>query len=481
LSRKEDHFIQATLLLGEGEIIGVPCKVYLPERINEKPKLVFKPTDDVMRVAGHAHKGALKAVVHRTDDSPDTVIESPEVYFTEASAKYWGDGLTESVFHGDPQDLRITKYFPPSTDEIKTKVVFWISPNNFLTPAIIRTSSYTGELEIKRCRSLEYRIRDGLVLNFDMHFDSKTDVNGDFVQWRFLVGCADLDTPADNVEAIKEDILPDIDDFLLISSFAARQRTACLGWTASDNKAHTAFYRGNYSFPEKNDESDNHYGVIDIRDMERFIEVCHSSLINYENKLAIRNAIYSAVPLKPEIITTSFLNTFSGLETLILDYRRTKRLEFVLANGEWKALSKQIRACIKGSGNPKLNPSQIDSICRKLPELNRISLREAFDLFCKEYCLELNDLWPVFKDSKGVGLSDIRNKLIHGDPYPEGLDGAIITALDHLKFVLERAIVRVLSWEIEDTLIGPRDMRRFRINFDDWHLDQKNISRYMQS
>ena len=44
LNREEDYLLKATLIVGDTEINGVPCKIYLPERIHEKPYVLFKPS-----------------------------------------------------------------------------------------------------------------------------------------------------------------------------------------------------------------------------------------------------------------------------------------------------------------------------------------------------------------------------------------------------------------------------------------------------
>jgi hypothetical protein len=197
-----------------------------------------------------------------------------------------------------------------------------------------------------------------------------------------LVASASIDVPATDVITLESSVLPDIDDFLLIASFAAKQKTACLGWEAGDKYSLTKFYRGNYVFPElDSDESRDTY-LIEYKDFETFMQVCYSEFLNYENKLAIRNAIWSVVPSQPSVLETTFLRVFAGLEALVLDFRRREDLEFVVSQSSWPSLKKYLKECIKKSTNPQLQPEQRASIYRKLDELNRVSLREAFEQFC---------------------------------------------------------------------------------------------------
>jgi len=453
INREENHLVKATLVVQDTEINGVPCKIYLPERIHEKPYVVFKPSKEDAHKIMASHKGALRANIYGFDKEIQTTIEAPEVYFSGSFTKHWGDDISETTVPGEPQDLHVIHHLRNHEGQEKTHIVFWVSPNKFLTPSMICSNSYTGDIKYERVRNLEFRIKDNVQIVFEKHFNSKTAQNGDLLQWSFLVACADLNVPADDVETLKNNILPDIDDFLLIASFAARERTSCLGWTATDKNSHSTFYRGNYTFPEDNDDSSMDDGVIDIKYFERFMQKSYPAFLKFENKLAIRHALYSAVPSTPQTLETSFLRTFSGLETLILDFRRRENLEFALPENEWLALRSYLQKCIKESTKPKLELKQRASIYRKLGELNRVSLGEAFEVFCQKYSIDLEDLWPVFGKKGIVGLADIRNRLIHGDPFPHDLFGTLIVANEHLKYTLERVILRVLGWDVGETKV----------------------------
>jgi hypothetical protein len=455
-NQEEDFLVKATFLVGDAEINDVPCKIYLPERNHEKPYIVLNPSRvDAARITG-VFKAQLSAFVYGFDKNLQATIEAPEVFFTDSSNKHWGDGVSESKVFGEPQDLHVIRHFDGRNSEHQgeTNIVFWISPNRHLSPALGCELSYTGDISYDHARTMEFDLGDGLHLKFDKHFKTKnSELNGDLIQWSFLVACSEAAIPAAEVEELKNRLLPKIDDFLLVASLAARSRTACLGWTASDENTFTTYYRGNYAFPDgiKSDGVDD--GVVDFRDIERFMQTCYPSFEAYENKLALRNALYSAVPSDPTIVETTFLHAFAGLETLVLDYRKRENLEFVLARADFADLRGYLQDCIRKSVKPELKDNQRASIYNKLGELNRVSLKEAYDMFCETYDIDLADLWPVFGGKEMVGLSDIRNKLIHGDPFPHELFGSLIAAKEHLKFTLERALVRILGWNIAETKV----------------------------
>ena len=459
LNREENYLVKATLIVRGTEINGVPCKIYLPERIHEKPYVLLKPSKQDANQILASYKGALKATIYGFDGEIKTTIAAPEVYFSGGSTKRWGDDISETTVPGEPQDLHIIHHLENDAYGDETHILFWISPNEFLTPFMAFTNSYTGEIKCERVENIEFTIKDGLKLVFEKHFNYRTEENRGLLRWSFLVACAELNIPSIDVETLKNNTLNDIDDFLLIASFTARKRTACVGWTATDKNSHTTFYRGNYTFPQKDNNTSLDDGIVDIKDFKRFMETCYPTFLRFENKLALRNAFYAAVPSKPHTIETSFLHMFAGLETLILDFKRRENLEFVLPENVWLTLKKYLEKCVKKSTNPKLEREQRASIYCKLDELNRVSFREAFEGFCEKYSIDLVDLWPVF-GKKGVkGLTDIRNKLIHGDPFPHDLFGALIVANEHLQYTLERVLVRVLGWDVGETKVKPSYLR----------------------
>lgn len=473
---EEDYLVRATVTVEGSQIEGIPCKVFLPERIEQKPYIVFKPSMEEFFQITKSYKCELNAIISGFDKSKEVTIESPEVYFSGSSIRNWGGDLSEYNIPGEPQDLHVIRHLKGSRDEKDTEVVLWISPNKLLTPFTSRSSSYTGELKYKRVRNVEFLMRGKNHLAFEQHFRSKTTENGDLVQWSFLVACLKTKISADNATRLKQSILPDIDDFLLIASFGSRYRTACLGWHSGDQNSYTKFYRGNYSFPKFSEDQDIDSGLVAPEDFEDFVHICYSEFLKFENKLALRDAINSLLPLQSNTLETSFLKLFSGLEALVLNFRRSNDLEFVLQQNEWSSLKKYIKKCIKRSTQPTLQPEQRASLYRKLDELNRVSLREAFNLFCEQYSIELWDLWPVFSNDEYVGLVEIRNRLSHGDSMTRDTISALVVAKQHLQFILERIIVVVLKWDIEKTKVRPSYLREHMTAIQNMPAERKKIS-----
>jgi len=97
---------------------------------------------------------------------------------------------------------------------------------------------------------------------------------------------------------------------------------------------------------------------------------------------------------------------------------------------------------------------------KNILQRTRISLRNVFDHFCERFDLEIADLWPVFAAKGEVGLSDIRNKLIHGETFVDECYDAIWVACKNLKWLLERMMIKILDWPIDRTEVEAGFLKR---------------------
>jgi len=127
---------------------------------------------------------------------------------------------------------------------------------------------------------------------------------------------------------------------------------------------------------------------------------------------------------------------------------------------------------------PDLDSTKAKFIRNKLGELNRVSLNEAFQQFCKAYEVNLSDLWPVFGKSTEISLSDIRNKLIHGDNMPFELLQPLGVAEINLKYVLERIVVKMLGYNVNKTRVSATSLKILDENIISTHLEKERMNRY---
>jgi hypothetical protein len=444
-TKKPDHYFNAVLCLDGDTVANIPCKLYLPERTNEKPYLFMRPSQKESKKIQHLHHIELKGELSNLGGERTGYIVAPEVFLSGPRTSNWGGGITDTTLFGEPQDLEVSHQLKPETKPDNTSLVFWISSNQFLTPTMTSKMSYLGDLSYKRIENHSYSLTEGISVSVDRHFNNKSLDNGDLLQWSYLVATCELDSNGLDTAWIRNNILPYLDDLLLVASFLSRQRTVCLGWSASNECKHKTYYRGNYSFPKENSRDSLWGGVVEFAGFSKQVRRLYEGFEENINKLAVRNALYSVLPSEENTIETNFLRLFAGLETLLLDYRRKRSLEYILPEEKWSQLNAHIKKSLKSSNDIGLTKEERGSIYKKIGELNRYSLGEAYGQFCKHYGIDLSDLWPVFRQTNTVGLSEIRNKLIHGDPMPNSVIFAIGFAAEHLRFILERFLVVVMG------------------------------------
>ncbi len=450
---KENYFLKATFNLAEKPVLNVPTKIYLPDRIHQKPYMKLLPTKEQYDILSHSFSGSFFAEVKDLSGLLTETLQAPTVYFENSCATSW-DNLSEFSIDVVLQDLSITKYLSSNTTPTSTFLQIWISPNKMIhIPKTLR-SYPDGSTTVKSTKTLEFALSDNIKITLDKVYKSKKVNSDNTIKWHNLVLNTNINIPANDLQKIKQEVLSSIDDFLLLVSFISRTRTGYLGFDSIDKQTIYTYYRGYYSFPTGKSEPSINDGILSLSQFESFINHCYSIFINSPYKDSISKAIYALLPYNSNFLEEDYLSLFSALESLILDCRRLDNLEFIFDNKSWNIIKGQLKTFIKAGLTPSLKSSERCLLYKKLNELNRVSLSDAFDYFCQKHNIDLSDLWPVFSPGQNVGLSEIRNKLIHGDNL--NIDNILWVATENLKWILERILITLLDWPLEKTEITPR-------------------------
>jgi hypothetical protein len=61
-----------------------------------------------------------------------------------------------------------------------------------------------------------------------------------------------------------------------------------------------------------------------------------------------------------------------------------------------------------------------------------------------------------------VGLADIRNRVVHGSTFDHRQLNALAVAGDHLQWLLERMLLRVLAWPIDRSNVSGARLAKLR-------------------
>ena len=461
IEREEDFFVNAHLKVLNKKIENVLCKVFLPEDTLQKPYLTFKPTNEQFQHISANYEGSFEAEVTGYDKNIEVSISAPNVYFSNMRTKYWGPEFSESSLVGEPQHLHIVRYLKSNEKHKKTSLVLWLSPNPMLGPLMTILPHSDGNVKVNRIKQLEYKLSEKIIVKFDKHYTHKRIDKNKTMRCSYLVACLDIDVPAKDIEKLKQCVLSKIDSLLTIASLGSRTRTACLGWEACDDCSLTKYYRGDYTFPTGESEPSFDQGLVWSKDFEEFLNLCYPNLLKHPDQEAIRKAIISVIPGRKKVLEESFLSMFAGLEALILGFRRRENLEHVIDDKKyWLSTKKKIRKNIFRTIKSDLTKDQRCYIYQKLEDLNRIPLQIAYEKFCSTYDIDFSDLWPLFTKDNIIGLSDIRNKLIHGDEFHYKYHDSLWVAEENLRFMLERSLIKILGWSVENTEVSKKNLAK---------------------
>jgi len=255
----------------------------------------------------------------------------------------------------------------------------------------------------------------------------------------------------------KEKHLDALDEFLLLTSFAARQRCICVGWEAHDSSGAVTFYRRDFTIPspKPNEYSDD--TLIDKANFEDFLGSVYTNFVKIEPREAIRHVLH-AVTAEVSTVEMGFIRLFSALETLVLKHRRDTNAEFIFPPDDWKRVKEELKKYIKSAPSFVEDTLKRSLVYKNLSALNRISLQTAYDDFCAYYKIDLNDLWPVFGGRETTSLSEIRNRLVHGEPLSRIQRNTLINAKQHLEWILERIILEILGWSVNKSRVSSKEL-----------------------
>lgn len=453
-------------------IEGVRCKIYLPETVTDPIQLQFFPTE-AQRKNCQLFEGTVHGEIKDSSGTIQTTIQAQKVYFPTISTTHWGFEK-ETLMIGKPINLQITRWFhgQNSVSYSTTQSIFWLTPSIMLTPHQIVKQSYTGNVTVETVQRQSFTLRNGLSLNFSNHFRYGKNTRGERRSFPELVAEFEQAALIQNPESVLAGSLEDLDDFLLIVSFAARQRCICVGWEMNNSDKVIRYYRRDVVIPLiKKDHSFNHT-LVDPSNFNEFIATAYPRFLEFAPKDFLRQVLWK-VTAETNRIEERILTLFSALETMVLWFRQTFRLETILCEDQWEEFSTELRKWLKTS--PYLQDKEMRKyVYEKIPELNRVSLASAFNRLCEHYSIDLHDLWPVFGDKEGISLSSLRNKLIHGTPLNPLNGGGLLVAHHHLQWIVERLLLAVFNWPARQSRVWIGHMEVSRMK--NWRDDRRLLS-----
>jgi hypothetical protein len=441
----------------EGETLkAIHCEIVFPETQDEEVLILarFSTTnnDPIPKIP---FIFSLNATTFNLLGDLSTSISASKVYNLGISTAFYDMNRSISTLRAEPVDLRICRLLGQDDSQEKS-FHFWLTQSILLAPDYSTELRHNGNITIDTLNTKSFEVFKGLQFNFVNYYTHYDDTKRQNIRFSKSVLAAEF--TGITAQEIGEATLPDMDEFLTLVSFAERRSIVCYGYGGISNGKMTDFYRGDLSVPKEDFGYSLNETLINIEDFQEFIlkALPHAKACVFRDYLF--DAIGKTAYRKKTTLESEYLSYYSALENLVNGYHGNFGSRDILENGSWKRFSKDLKTFIKKHEFFKKEEDQeIQEIRKrkrelmysKISELKRVSFGTAFKSFCDFYGVDLSDLWPLEGGEVSTSLSVIRNKLIHGERFEREEYEALVCAASHLKWTLERCILRVLDWNVE--------------------------------
>lgn len=470
--RKENLRFNAELQFETITVENVPCEIVFPKTQDEKVILEVQLKANEFSPSKIPFIFSLRATFSNAQSSL-LKISAETVYNLGIKTSYVATNQEYSVLRAEPVNLKIQEFLQRSEDQKNPKsFYFWLTQSIQLAPFYSTELRYNGDISVKTYSNKEFEIVEGLnfsFINYYFHYNDSKRKNkriSESVLAAEFVGFTEHE--------LGENIFSEIETFLKLVSFSERRRVVCYGYKGILESEIIDFYRGDISVPEEDFNHSTNEVLIDSQDFEEFTLRSLNAGRSCFFREHLFDAIGKAAYREYSSLESEYLSYYSALENLINGYRDTHDFHYILGSDDYKKFSKDLKSFIKSHdlfrGNNEeedLRSKKRQLVYEKIAELNRISFGTAFKSFCEFYQIDLCDLWSLGGGEVSTSLTKIRNRLIHGGRFERAEYDAVICAKTHLKWILERCILRVLDWDIEKSNVRPLFLRHC-VGYSEW-------------
>ena len=456
-----DYVVPVNISFGSSMIDNVECFIYLPREYSEMPLLSIRMNQADAQTLGFAHQFSLST---NSDNLRGIKIHAPIVAYRKLGKK---PGESNYYVLAEPSDLTIHEYLPSANEE-KTQASYLISPSTLLMPGFLSIESHTGDVNICSAQSLTVPIDQHRSVRFINHFKYFPQENENKRSSPVVVGEIISDTKYE-----PSALMDWMDEFMILTSFAERRRCVCLGRLEATASGITRYYRTKMAFAD-NAEGSYSNTLIDDLDFKDFASSARESFGNGPTARAYRqimNVLISSIDLT---IESSFIAIFSALETIVTVYATEKNNSNIIPEADFRRLRHEFGKWLKEQEYVPIEKQNM--IIRKIQELNRPPLAERIRYFIENIGIVIDDLWPIFDNSNNkTSLSGIRNSLVHGGLNDRASMEALSVAGMHLRWIVERCLLRLLGWPVERSQVSERKLVQF-LPYREWGKYRSGLS-----
>jgi len=427
---------------------SILCNValWLPKNANDDVTIEIDSPEKLEKLEGFMGKFiSIESDIYQT--APQFVAQLTGAWFKKLEGQITYRKLSRTrikLLHAD--DLTITEKTSNQNDGVDaiTSIQFEISNLLYAQPKAYSLPDYLGnrKIEIRK----QYSTHNGSGLNFSLerHYSGYQAIsaNKETVHSRNVISVtSEKSIRASDVRNIFEDI----NDFVLLLTFAARHQTKAIGYEYLTNNQYVRHYISPIERYRPKHEEVVEDALIPLEHFEKFMGSAlgkwHS--IDKKVKLAIKDIIYSIHPFNST--RQSYLDMFSAFEGIVALCKTKVRSEL---DDNWVEIEDTLTKSI--------NNLVISSEAKEflVADIGKIKNREMFgkkaEACLSELNIEIDDLWPIFGGQ--ASLYGIRNKLAHGNRMK--LNSIYNIAQEHLQFLLERLVLRLLDFNYNLSTAG---------------------------
>lgn len=475
-TRQTGDFI-ATIELDNEKIDSIRCKLFYPDRKDNNVEIHLTADEEAMIPFYRAE--VFRIVGERRDVSGMHVqsrFTAERVHKRSQSTFTNGDIDRISKVTAVPEEIYI-EHGPAPILAGDVSISFLINKSPILSSNPRFTFKANGELNKNKTNHAEIDLNKGEIKAIgDVHFEVKSD-ESDITLKPYWVLTLNVKSESDITKKINDEYLSDIDDILLLSSFIQRGKVNCKGWVAKGDKKRITYYRTNIAYASDVERND---AIIENNKINEFFNKTLPLLKSHKFKKTITLAINALNSSRDAAFELSYISKFIAIESLINSHKRDIGFDSIFSQSEWQTIKKNIEKSIKTTNIESITKEKRAKSYNKIPEVNRISFGDSYACMMQDYPVGLSDLWPMLKNTNGFGLLDIRNSIAHGDLIPVDFAYDLLVANDCLRILLERVILHLLDWEINDSDISESKLEQTYLSKKNIINNMSNISIYLK-
>ncbi|HZH29208.1 MAG TPA: hypothetical protein VEY11_00320 [Pyrinomonadaceae bacterium] len=461
-----------------GRVENVRCKLFLPKKSTGLLRFKFYPSADQKSVIENMWEFSVEGDIKDDAGKVWTSMRAGKAHWSsgEHESTQWEPDLSEWVMVGEPRDLMITHFLrsDPSIPTDKAEGSFWLTPSSLLSHARMDEPLENGGFSVRTIYQPTFTLPDGTPLVFKERYHFYTYEGKERVTFSEPVLEFELEGDATDI-AKQDDLHSLVEDFLVLISFAARQRCMCVGWDVREELNYKSFYRRDIAIPSVEEGRGWPNELIDLADIEEFMKVAQTGFSRIEHKVSVRRALNHTIPSAGRTLESRFVSLYAALESLLSFFSEKEQL-VILPSEQFRELESDLRKWLKQHPLLQQSGDKRSLIYEKIRELNRVSFSAAFKRFCGHYSVDLSDLWPVTGKAEDWPLSEIRNKLVHGATFDYRQDGVLYCAMENLKWSVERMLLAILGWPVSRSRVSPDYLTRVMTMHNNWKTKRELLT-----